>query len=145
VLLGGGRTLWDHGRMERRQRVIGAVALGVAMLLAVVVVVGGIRALGSGDWVVASSAAVLMAAAVSQWAAVRARGRGGWLLPGEVALLVALGVLGLTLCGLDFVTGERNNRAFTVLFAAALIAVVGGVVGTYARSPGDGAADGAGS
>ena len=121
--------------MERRQRVIGNVALGVAAVLAVAVVVGVVRALGSGDWVLASSASVLMAASVSQWAAVRARGRGGRLLPGEIALLVVLGVLGLTLCGLDFVTGERDNRAFTVLFAAAVIAVVGGVLGSYGRSP----------
>ena len=127
--------------MERRQRVIGTVALGVAAVLAVAVVVGLVRALGSGDWVLASSASVLMAAAVSQWAAVRARARGGRLLPGEIALLVVLGALGLTLCGLDFVTGERDNRAFTVLFAAAVIVVVGGVVGSYARSPRPDAAD----
>jgi hypothetical protein len=108
--------------------------------MAVAVVVGVFRALGSGDWVVASSASVLMAAAVSQWAAVRARGRGGWLLTGELAVLVALGVLGLTLCGLDFVTGDRDNRAFTVLFAAGLVVVVGGVVGSYRRPSGAGAA-----
>lgn len=131
--------------MERRQRVIGIVALVVAAVLAVAVVVSGIRALGTGDWVIASSASVLMAAAVSQWAAIRARGRGGHLLPAEVALLVALGVLGLTLCGLDFVTGERDNRAFTVLFAAGLIAVVGGVVGSYGRSPDADAPEGTGS
>jgi|SRR5688572_2625030 hypothetical protein len=129
-------------RMERRQRVTGTVALGVAALLAVIVVVGVTRALGSGNWVLASSASVLMAAAVSQWAAVRARGRGGRLLSWEFALLVALGVLGLILCGLDFVTGERANRAFTILFAAGLIAVVGGVVGSYRRSPEPGAAAG---
>jgi hypothetical protein len=50
--------------------------------------------------------------------------------------------LGLTLCGLDFVAGDRGNRAFTVLFAAALIIVVGGVVGSYRRSSGPGAAAG---
>jgi drug/metabolite transporter (DMT)-like permease len=121
-------------RVERRERVIGAVALGVAALLAVVVVVGVIRALGSGNWVVASSASVLMAAAVSQWAAVRARGRGGRLVMGEFALLVALGVLGLVLCGFDFVTGDRGDRSFTVLLAAGLIVVVGGVIGFYWRS-----------
>jgi hypothetical protein len=121
-------------RMERQQRVIRSVALGVAAVTAVVVVVGVIQALASGSWVLASSASVLMAAAVSQWAAVRARGRGGRLLAGELALLVALGVLGLTLCGLDFVTVDRGNRAFTVLFAAGLIVVVGGVVGSYGRS-----------
>lgn len=120
--------------MERQQRVIGTVALGVAALLAVVAAVGVGRALGSGDWVVASSAFVLMAAALSQWAAVRARGRGGRLLGAELALLVALGVVGLTLCGLDFVTGDRDNRAFTTLFAAGLIVVVGGVIGSYRRS-----------
>jgi len=129
-------------RMERQQRVIGTVALVVAALLAVVVVVGLTRALDSGDWVVASSASVLMAAAVSQWAAVRARGRGGRLLSGEVALLVALGALGLTLCVLDFVTGDRGDRAFTVLFAAGLIVVVGGVIGSYRRPSGPGAAAG---
>ena len=128
--------------MEPKQRVIGAVALGVAALLAVVVVVGVTRALGSGNWVVASSASVLMAAAVSQWAAVRARGRGGRLLPWEFALLVSLGVLGLALCGLDFVTGDRDDRSFTVLFAAGLIVVVGGVVGTYRRSAERGSAAG---
>lgn len=122
--------------MGRQQRVTGTVALGVAALLAVVVVVGVVRALGSGDWVVASSAAVLLAAAVSQWAAVRARGRGGRLLTGELGLLVALGVLGLALCGVDFVTGDRDDRAFTTLFAAGVIVVVGGVVGTYGRSSG---------
>ena len=131
--------------MERRQRVTGTIALGVSVLLAVVVVVGVTRALGSGNWVLASSASVLMAAGVSQWAAVRARGRGGRLLTGEFALLVALGVLGLILCGLDFVTGERSNRAFTILFAAGLIAVVGGVVGSNRGSPEPGAAGGAGS
>jgi hypothetical protein len=132
-------------RMERQQRVTAAVALGVAALLAVVVVVGVTRALGSGSWVVASSASVLMAAAVSQWAAVRARGRGGGLLAGEFALLVTLGVLGLLLCGLDFVTGDRGNRAFTILFAAGLIVVVGGVIGSYRRSSEpDAAAGGAG-
>jgi len=93
-----------------------------------------VQALRSGSWVVASSASVLMAAALSQWAAVRARARGGRLLTGELVLLVALGLLGLALCGLDFVTGERSNRAFTVLFAAGLIAVVGGVVGSYRSS-----------
>ncbi len=106
----------------------------MAAPLAVVVVVGVTQALGSGNWVVASSAAVLMAAAVSQWAAVRARGRGGHLLTGEFALLVALGLLGLLLCGLDFVTGDRSNRAFTVLFVAGLILVVGGTAGTYRPS-----------
>jgi hypothetical protein len=120
----------------------GTVALGVVALLAVVVVVGVTRALGSGNWVLASSASVLMAAGVSQWAAVRARGRGGRLLTGEFALLVTLGVLGLVLCGLDFVTGERSNRAFTILFAAGLIAAVGGVIGSYRRSPEPGAAAG---
>ena len=129
-------------RMERQQRVTAAVALGVAALLAVVVVVGVTRALGSGSWVVASSASVLMAAAVSQWAAVRARGRGGRLLTGEFTLLVTLGVLGLLLCGLDFVTGDRGNRAFTILFAAGLIVVVGGVIGSYRRSSEPGAAAG---
>ena len=120
--------------MERQQRVTGTVALVVAGLLAVVVVVGVVRALGSDGWVLASSAAVLMAAALSQWAAVRARARGGRLLPWESGLLVMLGAFALALCGLDFVTGERANRAFTVLFAAGAIVVVGGVVGTYARS-----------
>jgi len=57
------------------------------------------------------------------------------LLTGELAPLVTLGVPGLILCGLDFVTGERSNRAFTILFAAGLIAVVGGVIGCYRRSP----------
>lgn len=128
--------------MQRQQGVIGTVALGVAALLAVVVVVGVTRALGSGNWVVASSASVLMAAAVSQWVAVRGRGRGGRLLSGEFALLVALGALGLALCGLDFVTSDRGNRAFTVLFAAGLIVVVGGVVGSYRRSSGPGDAAG---
>ena len=128
--------------MDRKQRLVGAVALGMAALLAVVVVVGVTRALGSGNWVVASSASVLMAAAVSQWAAVRARGRGGRLLTGEFALLVTLGVLGLALCGLDFVTGDRANRAFTVLFAAGLIVVVGGVVGSSRRSSERGTAGG---
>jgi len=37
-------------RIERQQRVIGTVALGVAVLLAVVVIVGVGRALGSGSW-----------------------------------------------------------------------------------------------
>lgn len=120
--------------MKRPQRVIGAVALGVAAVLAVVVVVGAIRAIGSGNWAVASSASVLMAAAVSQWAAVRARGRGGRLLTGEFALLISLGVLGLALCGLDFVTGDTGNRSFTVLFAAGVIVVVGGVIGSYRPS-----------
>lgn len=83
-----------------------------------------------------------MAAAVSQWAAVRARGRGGRLLTSEFVLLVALGVLGLTLCGLDFVTGDRDARAFTVLFAAGLVVVVGGVVGSYRRSSGPSATAG---
>lgn len=124
--------------MEPQQRVIGTVALGVAALLAVVAAVGVGRAFGSGDWVVASSAFVLMAAALSQWAAVRARGRGGRLLRAELALLVVLGVVGLTLCGLDFVTGDRDNRAFTTLFAAGLIVVVGGVIGSYRRSAGGG-------
>ena len=128
--------------MDRQQRVIGTVSLGVAVVLAVLVVVGVTRALGSGNWVVASSASVLMAAAASQWAAIRARGRGGRLLSRECAFLVTLGALGLTLCGLDFVTGDRENRAFTVLFAAGLIVVVGGVVGSYGRSSGPGAAAG---
>ena len=118
-----------------RQRKVGVVALVVAALLAVGTVVGLVRGLQDGDWVIASGAAVLMAAALSQWAAVRARARGGRLLTGEAVLLVALGVLGLVLCGLDFVTGERANRAFTVLFAAGVIVVVGGVVGSYWRSP----------
>ncbi|HEY0240432.1 MAG TPA: hypothetical protein VGC37_17510 [Friedmanniella sp.] len=122
--------------MDRQQRVMGNVALGLAGLLAVVVVVGVLRALGSGSWVVASSASVLMAAAVSQWAAVRARARGGRLLPRELALLIALGIVGLTLCGLDYVTGDRAGRGFTVLFAAGLIVVVGGTIGTYARRSG---------
>jgi len=120
--------------MDRRQHVIGNLALGVAVLLAVAVVVGSVRALDSGSWVLASSAAVLMAAAVSQWAAVRARARGGRLVRWELALLVVLGVLGLVLCGLDYVTGGRDNRGFTVLFAAGLIVVVGGVIGTYRLS-----------
>ena len=119
--------------MERQQQVIGVVALVVAALLAVVTVVGVVQALGSGSWVVASSTAVLTAAAVSQWAAGRARARGGRLLTGELALLLALGVAGMALCVLDFVTGDRGNRAFTVLFAAGLVVVVGGVVGSYAR------------
>ena len=127
--------------MDRRQRVIGNLALAVAVLLAVVVVVGTVRALGSGSWVLASSAAVLMAAAVSQWAAVRARARGGRLLRWEAALLVVLGVLGLVLCGLDYVTGARDNRGFTVLFAAGLIVVVGGVIGRYRLSAPGAAAD----
>ena len=46
--------------MERQQRVTTTVALGVAALLAVAVVVGVVRALGSGSWVLASSAWVLM-------------------------------------------------------------------------------------
>ena len=121
-----------------RQRVIGTVALAVAVLLAIVVVVGMARALGSGSWVLASSASVLMAAAVSQWAAVRARARGGHLRPAEFALLVALGAVGLTLCGLDWVTGARSDRGFTILFAAGLIVVVGGVLGSYRRSSGEG-------
>lgn len=128
--------------MERQQRVLGTVALVVAALLAVVVVVGVARALGSGSWVVASSASVLMAAAVSQWAAVRARGRGGRLRRGELALLVALGTLGLALCGLDYVTGERGDRGFTILFAAGLIVVVGGVIGSYPVSGRDPAVGG---
>ena len=127
--------------MEPQQRVIRTVALAVAALLAVAVVVGVTQALASGNWVVASSASVLMAAALSQWAAIQARARGGHLLTGELTLLVVLGALSLTLCGLDFVTGDRDNRAFTVLFAAALIVVVGGVVGSYRRAsePGAGA------
>lgn len=122
--------------MERQQRAVEVVALAVTALLAVVVVGGVVHALRSGSWVLASSASVLMAAALSQWAAVRARARGGRLLTGELVLLAALGLLGLALCGLDFVTGDRSNRAFTVLFAAGLIAVVGGVVGSYRRSSG---------
>jgi len=118
-----------------RQRRVGVVALVVAALLAVGVVVGLVRGVQDGDWVIASGAAVLLAAALSQWAAIRARARGGRLLTGEAVLLIALGVLGLVLCGLDFVTGERDNRAFTVLFAAGVIVVVGGVVGSYWRSP----------
>ena len=120
--------------MEHQQRVTAVVALVVAALLAVVAVVGVVQALGSGSWVVASSASVLTAAAVSQWAAVRARARGGRLLGPEVALLVALGLVGLALCGLDFATGDRADRGFTILFAAGLAVVVGGVVGSYARS-----------
>ena len=119
--------------MERQQQVIGVLALVVAALLAVVTVVGVVQALGSGSWVVASSAAVLTAAAMSQWAALRARARGGRLLTGELALLLALGVVGMVLCGLDFVAGDRGSRAFTVLFAAGLVVVVGGVVGSYGR------------
>jgi uncharacterized membrane protein len=42
-----------------------------------------------------------------------------------------LAVLALVLCGLDFVTGTPDNRAFTVLFAAGVIVVVGAVVGSY--------------
>lgn len=126
--------------MERQQRVIGVVALVVGALLAVVAVVGVVQALGSGRWALASSAAVLTAAAVSQWAAVRARARGGRLLGGEVALLVGLGVVAMALCGLDFVTGDRGGRAFTTLFAAGLVVVVGGVVGSY-RRPAPPAAD----
>jgi hypothetical protein len=122
--------------MDRRQSVIATVALVLAGLLAVVAVVGVVRALGSGSWVLASSAAVLSAAGASQWAAVRARGRGGRLLPAELVLLVVLGVAALGLCGIDFVTGQRDARAFTVLFAAGVIIVVGGVVGSYARPPG---------
>ena len=119
------------------------VALVLAAVLAVVVVVGVVRALGDGTWVLASSAAVLMAAAVSQWVAVRARARGSRLLPGELALLLALAVLALGLCGLDFVTGTRDNRAFTVLFAAGVIVVVGAVVGSYRlRRPDEPASDG---
>ena len=119
-------------RMTRRDRVVGTVALVVAAVLAVVVVITGVRALGTGDWTLPSSGAVVVAAAASQWAAGRARARGGRLLDGELALLVVLGVVGLALCGVDFVTGQRDTRAFTVLFAAALILVVGGVAGTYA-------------
>jgi hypothetical protein len=126
--------------VERQQQVIGVVALVVAALLAVVTVVGVVQALSSGSWVVASSAAVLTAAALSQWAAVRARARGGRLLRGEVALLLGLGVVGMALCVLDFVTGDRGNRAFTTLFAAGLVVVVGGVVGSY-RRPAPPAAD----
>jgi len=125
-----------------QQRVVGTVALVVAALLALVVVVGVVRAAGSGDWVLASSACVLMAAALSQWVAVRARARGGRLLTGELVLLIALGGLGLALCGLDFVTGARDNRAFTVLFAAGLIVVVGGTLGTYVRRTSPGAVEG---
>lgn len=116
-----------------RQRKVGVVALVVAALLAVGVVVGLVRGVQHGDWVIASGAAVLLAAALSQWAAIRARSRGGRLLTAEAVLLIALGVLGMVLCGLDFVTGERDNRAFTVLFAAGVIIVVGGVVGSYWR------------
>jgi hypothetical protein len=124
--------------MQRRERVIATAALVLAGVLAVVVVVGVVRALGDGTWVLASSAAVLMAAAVSQWVAVRARDRGARLLPGELALLLALAVVALALCGLDFVTGTRDNRAFPVLFAAGLGVVVGGVAGSYrlVRRPG---------
>ena len=121
-------------RPPDRPRVIATVALVLAGLLLVVAVVGVVRALDSGSWVLASSAAVLSAAGASQWAAVRARARGGRLLAGEVALLVALGVAALALCGVDFVTGQRDARAFTVLFAAGVIIVVGGVVGSYARA-----------
>lgn len=117
--------------MQRRERVTMIVALVLAAVLAVVVVVGVVQALGGGTWVLPSSAAVLMAAAMSQWVAVRARARGSRLLPGELALLIALGVVALALCGLDFVYGTRDNRAFTVLFAAGLIVVVGAVVGSY--------------
>ena len=120
------------------------VALVLAAVLAVVVVVGVVQALGDGTWVLASSAAVLMAAAVSQWVAIRARARGGRLLPGELALLLALAVLALVLCGLDFVYGTRDNRAFTVLFAAGLIVVVGGVVGSYRLKRSGEAAGGSG-
>lgn len=120
--------------MDRRQRATATVALVLAALLGAVAVVGVVRALDSGSWVLASSAAVLAAAAASQWAAVRARARGGRLLTGELALLVALGVVALALCGIDFVTGQRDARAFTVLFAAGVVIVVGGVVGTYART-----------
>ena len=120
--------------MERQQRVVGVLALVVAAVLAVVVVVGFARALDSGRWALVSSAFVLMAAAVSQWVAVGARRRGGRHSRGGFALLVALGLVGLTLCGLDFVTGDRSNRAFTALFAAGLVAVVGGVLGSYRRA-----------
>ena len=114
------------------------VSLVLAAVLAVVVVVGVVQALADGTWVLASGAAVLMAAAVSQWVAVRARTRGSRLLPGELALLLVLGVVALALCGLDFVTGTRDNRAFTVLFAAGLIVVVGAVVGSYRlQKPGE--------
>ena len=128
--------------MQRRERVTMTVALVLAGVLAVVVVVGVVQALGDGTWVLASSAAVLMAAAVSQWVAVRARARGSRLLPGELALLLVLAVVALALCGLDFVAGTRDNRAFTVLFAAGLIVVVGGVVGSYRlRRPDEAAGD----
>ena len=120
-------------RPTARPRLVATVALVLASLLAVVAVVGVVRALGSGSWVLASSAAVLSAAGASQWAAVRARARGGRLLPGELVLLVVLGVVALGLCAVDFVTGQRDARAFTVLFAAGVIIVVGGVVGSYAR------------
>jgi hypothetical protein len=122
--------------VERRQPVAGTLALVVAGLLAVGVVVGLVSAARSGSWVVASSAFVLMTAALSQWAAVRARARGGRLTGAEVALLVVLGIAGLALCGLDFVTVDRQDRAFTVLFAAGLIAVVGRVLGSYRQPAG---------
>ncbi len=110
------------------------VFLGLAAVLAAVVVVNLVAALRTGSWVVTSSTFVLMTAALAQWAATRASRRGGGLATGSVALLIALGVVGLGLCLLDFVTGTRDNRAFTVLFAAGLIAVVGGVLGRHRRS-----------
>lgn len=108
---------------------------GLAAALAVVVVVNLLAALRTGSWVVTSSTFVLMTAALAQAAATRAGHRGGVLPPTTVALLVVLGLVGLGLCALDFVTGSRDNRAFTVLFAAGLIAVVGGVLGRYRRRP----------
>ncbi len=120
--------------MDRQQRVIGTVALVLAVLLAAVVVFGVVRGAGSGSWVVASTASVLMAAAVSQWSAVRARARGGRLLRGELVLLVVAGVVGMALCAVDYVNGSRDDRGFTILFAAGLIIVVGGTIGTYGRS-----------
>jgi FtsH-binding integral membrane protein len=122
--------------MERRERVMGSVALAVAAVLAVVVVVGLVQALRSGSCVVVSSAFVLMAAAITQWLAIGARRRGGRLTTPGFVLLVGLLVVGLVLCGLDFVTGERPDRAFTVLFAAGLVAVVGRLLASYPRSSG---------
>ncbi len=122
--------------MERQQRVVGVLALVVAAVLGVVVLVAFVRALDSGRWALVSSAFVLMAAALSQWLALGARRRGGRHSRGGFALLVALGVVGLTLCGVDFVTGDRSDRPFTALFAAGLVAVVGGVLGSY-RRPGE--------
>jgi FtsH-binding integral membrane protein len=112
------------------------VFLGLTAVLAVVFGANLVAALRAGSWAVASSTFVLMTAALAQWLAVRATRRSGALSAGSVVVLVVLGVVGLGLCSLDFVTGDRANRAFTVLFAAGLIAVVGGVLGRYRRPSG---------